>query len=133
MCLCLKKDGLQQDASSMRWESGLLLGESWMPSSGAFHNAEGEYASFAISTDSMLLRLSSVKLNTTEAPSEVVETHLSDILEQNPDPRYNLSPKACQGIMTRANRRGKRLPEMLEMALTEQAVECSDATPITTQ
>ena len=121
LCLCLKRDGLQQDASTMRWENGLLLGESWMPSIGVCHNAGDAFVSFATSVDSTLQRLYLEKLNTTEKPSKIVETHLSDILEQNPDPKYNLSPKACQGILTRANRRDKKLPEMLEQALVEQA------------
>jgi hypothetical protein len=68
------------------------------------------------------------KLNTTEAPNEVVESHLSEILEINPNPKYMLSPKACQGILTRASRRGKQLPEMLRVAL-EQMIELESPTP----
>ena len=122
LCLCLKKDGLQQDASTMSWESGLWPGESWTASIGECHSEEDAFVSLLTSTDSTLQRLYLEKLNTTEAPSEVVETHLSDILESDPDPKYNLSPKACQGILTRANRRGKKLPEMLERALVEQSL-----------
>lgn len=48
-------------------------------------------------------------------------TKLIDILESNPDPKYNLSPKACAGILSRAERRGKKLPEILEIALRNQA------------
>ena len=93
MFLCLKKDGLQQDAS---WENnGALLGEFSMHSFGEhpislYHNGVGE-------------------------------SHLSQILEDSPHPRYSLSAKACQGILNRANRRGKKLPVMLEKALSEQA------------
>ena len=125
LCLCLKKDGQQADSSTMRWESGLSHGGCWMPSIGEFRNAEGAFVSLLTSTDSTLQRLYLENLNTTEAPSEVVETHLSDILESDPDPKYNLSPKACRGIMNRANRRGKKLPEMLETALVEQSVAIS--------
>jgi len=32
-----------------------------------------------------------------------------------------LSPKACQGILRRAERRGKDLPPMLKAALEQQA------------
>jgi hypothetical protein len=32
-----------------------------------------------------------------------------------------LSPKACLGILRRASERGKRLPEVLEIALKKQA------------
>ena len=56
-----------------------------------------------------------------EYPSEERESRLSQILEDRPHPKYCLSAKACQGILNRANRRGKKLPEMLEMALIRQA------------
>ena len=94
MFLCLKKDGLQQDAS---WENnGALLGEFSMHSFGEhpislYHNGVGE-------------------------------SHLSQILEDSPHQKYSLSAKACQGILNRANRRGKKLPDMLEKALVEQSL-----------
>ena len=46
---------------------------------------------------------------------------LSNILETNPDPKYNLSAKACQGILNRAQKRGKTLPPQLETALRRQS------------
>ena len=52
----------------------------------------------------------------------VGESHLSQILEDSPHQKYSLSAKACQGILNRANRRGKKLPEMLEKALVEQSL-----------
>jgi hypothetical protein len=63
-----------------------------------------------------------------ESPKEGVESHLSQILEVNPHQRYCLSAKACQGILTRAGRRGKQLPEMLRVAL-EQMIEMESHTP----
>ena len=43
---------------------------------------------------------------------------LSDVLEINAVPqRFYLSPKACNGILRRAKRRGKELPPMLRKAL----------------
>ena len=48
-------------------------------------------------------------------------TRLSDILERDPDPKYRLSAKACQGILNRAQRRGKALPEQLKAALEAQS------------
>lgn len=62
-----------------------------------------------------------------ECPSVAVESHLSQILEVNPHPKYYLSAKACQGILNRASRRGKKLPEALEAALRNQA--CSSQNP----
>ena len=93
--LCLKKDGPQQDAS---WENaGALLGEYSMHSFG-----EHPISLYH---------------------NGVGESHLSQILEDSPHPRYSLSAKACLGILNRANKRGKKLPEMLEKALVEQSCQ----------
>ena len=43
---------------------------------------------------------------------------LSDILEESPDQKYSLSPRACSGILRRAEKRGRELPEALRLALT---------------
>ena len=56
-----------------------------------------------------------------ECPSEERESRLSQILEVNPHPKYSLSAKACQGILRRAQRRGKKLPELLEKTLIRQS------------
>ena len=58
-----------------------------------------------------------------ESPKEGVESLLSQILEDNPHPKYFLSETACLGIITRANRRGKTLPIMLETALIRKVAE----------
>ena len=58
--------------------------------------------------------------NTGECPNAAVESRLSQILEETPQEKYRLSAKACQGILRRAERRGKKLPEALERALTAQ-------------
>lgn len=44
---------------------------------------------------------------------------LSQILEANAPEKYYLSPKACAGILRRAEKRGKELPQMLKEALEE--------------
>ena len=47
---------------------------------------------------------------------------LSEVLQRiGPDERYWLSPKACEGILRRARRRGNALPVPLEKALESQA------------
>lgn len=51
----------------------------------------------------------------------LLQTSLSDILQENVPERYFLSPKACAGILNRAERRGKKLPEMLDRALRQTA------------
>lgn len=91
MCLYLTKgDGTRQDASTIQWASGALLGEYTTRSFG-------------------------------EYPREENASRLSQILEDCPHPKYYLSARACQGILNRANRRGKELPKELADALTAQA------------
>ena len=60
-------------------------------------------------------------LNTGESPNAAVESRLSQILEDNPQEKYYLSAKACQGILRRAERRGKDLPETLKAVLLMQS------------
>ena len=59
--------------------------------------------------------------NTGESPKEESESSLSQILEETPHQKYFLSAKACTGILKRAEKRGRELPEILKEALTRQA------------
>ena len=65
--------------------------------------------------------------NSSESPNDAVESSLLEVLETEVNPRYLLSPKACEGIMRRATRRGKTLPPALEKALL-QGCEASEIT-----
>lgn len=56
-----------------------------------------------------------------ECPKEERESRLSQILEDHPHLKYCLSARACQGILNRAEKRGKELPEMLKMTLLKQS------------
>ena len=56
-----------------------------------------------------------------ESPSEESASRLSQILEDCPLPKYSLSARACQGILNRAERRGKELPPELKAALIAQS------------
>ena len=59
-------------------------------------------------------------LNTSEFPSDAAVCSLSDVLETGDVPqRFYLSPRACAGILRRAEKRGKKLPAALERALTQ--------------
>ena len=58
-------------------------------------------------------------LNSGESPSVAVESHLWQILQDSPHPKYCLSARAAQGVLNRAERRGKQLPKILLEALTE--------------
>ena len=65
-------------------------------------------------------------LNTSESLKDAVESSLSEVLETNVPEKYSLSPKACHGILRRAEKRGKQLPSMLQEAL-EEVVRSSGA------
>ena len=119
MCLCLKRDGESADVSTMRWGGGQLLGRFTMPSGGAAHKDADGLLWLQISTDSQLPRLY-LTLNIGEKPRKTIESKLSDILEEDADPNYTLSEKACKGILRRAERRGKKLPDILKHALESQ-------------
>ena len=57
-------------------------------------------------------------LNILEYPSDAVASSLSDVLETGEAPqRYYLTSTACRGILRRAAKRGKELPEALKSAL----------------
>ena len=60
-----------------------------------------------------------------ESPREENESRLSQILEECAPQRFFLSARACQGILNRANRRGKELPKELKEALLQQASDSS--------
>ena len=70
-----------------------------------------------------------VTLNTSEWTALPEQFHsddgvssLSDILETGDVPqRFYLSMKACRGILRRAEKRGKKLPQALKLALEEVA------------
>lgn len=62
-------------------------------------------------------------LSTLEYPSDggACSSSLADVLEPPTSPdlrRYFLSPRACEGILRRATRRGKELPPELHAALS---------------
>ncbi len=59
--------------------------------------------------------------NTGESHNAAVVSRLSQILEETPQEKYSLSAKACQGILRRAERRGKDLPKLLKEVLIRQS------------
>lgn len=63
-------------------------------------------------------------LNTSDWHKDASVCLLSSILETGTiDPRYYLSKKACEGILTRAKRRGVVLPSLLQMALEQRVMD----------
>ena len=99
--------GRTSPASCPAMEDGILV-----PSSGCWANSGmGSPTGF-------------LTLNTSEWPSAAAVCSLSDTLETGDVPRkYFLSPKACQGILRRAEKRGKELPEMLKHSLEQISQE----------
>ena len=64
-----------------------------------------------------------------ESPREENASRLSQILEDSPPQKYCLSARACEGILRRAEKRGKELPKELHEALLRQCSEpvgCSE-------
>ena len=73
---------------------------------------------------SVMLRGGAWTLNIGESPKEGTECSLSQILDKGGvAPKYFLSSRACQGILNRAAKRGKPLPEVLKAVLTRQATQ----------
>lgn len=91
-------------------------------STGVAHKDGGESAFSRISMDTPPRKYCLI-VNYGEKPICPVKSKLSEILETNPDPHYMLSAKACRGILNRAERRGKELPEILRKALEAQSAD----------
>jgi len=115
--LDLRKDGQNQELS---WDqTGAQLGSFMTHSGGEFLKEENGFVWFSISMGLPPQKYYLV-LNCSERPNEEIHSKLSDILDDNPDDKYILSAKACEGMMQRASRRGKDLPEVLLKALEDQ-------------
>ena len=119
MCLCLTGANGQWQGFSLV-SIGASRGARMTRSGGEYHNDAGESACWLILMGIQPGSCFSGK-NWTERPDAPIPSKLSDVLETNPDPKYNLSAKACLGILNRARRRGKKLPEVLEAALIRQS------------
>lgn len=87
-----------------------------------FQKQAGLTPTVLVETDGAL-RTELLTLNTGESPNVAVESTLSQILEVDVPEKYYLSKKACEGILRRAERRGKKLPDVLKTALEQQSAE----------
>ena len=89
-------------------------------------NADGRHGdSTATWEDDGVWRGECLTRNIGESPNVVVESRLSQILEEMPQEKYFLTARACQGILNRAARRGKELLPELKAALILQSQEVS--------
>ena len=103
--------GRTSPASCLATEDGILE-----PSSAGWGNS-------GMGSPTEFLTLNSVEHMSTLEPSRKDEgvCSLSDTLETGDVPqRFFLSAKACQGILRRAEKRGKKLPSALQLALDAQ-------------
>ncbi len=83
-----------------------------------FQRKDGHTPTVTGVTDGALLT-EFLMLNSGECPNAAVESFLSQILQVNVPEKYYLSKTACEGILRRAERRGKELPAMLKEALLQ--------------
>lgn len=125
MCLCLRRgNGPKPGASTMSWGGGPLPIASMTHSIGEFRSDADGFLSLPISTDFPQRRFY-LTLNCGEKPRVPNPTKLSEILAEA-DEKYQLSARACQGILNRAARRGKELPPELKAALEAQSISKSE-------
>lgn len=121
MFLCLKKEnGPNMGQFVTKWGGGVWLGGRMTHNIGEFRNEEDGFVSLLTSTERQQ-QIFCLTLNCGEKPRVPNQTKLSEILEENPDEKYKLSPRACLGILNRAERRGKELPKELKEALMMQS------------
>lgn len=66
-----------------------------------------------------------------ESPSGAAGCSLSAVLEPRVPTRFSLSPRACRGILRRAEKRGRALPTALAEALTASAKAPDPGAPTT--
>lgn len=119
MCLCLKREtGPNAECSTPAWGAGPLPIGCMTLNTGACRSEENGFVSWQILTASAPGKFY-LTLNCGEKPRIPNPTKLSEILVENPDEKYRLSARACQGILNRAERRGKELPTELKAALEE--------------
>lgn len=129
MCVCRTEDGQNPDAITLKTEAGALPIGCTMLNTGAFRSGENGLLYLQTSEDSARQKYC-LTINCGEKPGVEIKTKLSEILEEHPDKKYDLSQKACQGILNRAERRGKKLPEQLEAALIATILADTEANAI---
>ena len=83
-----------------------------------FRKVDGHMQIVTSGTDGALLT-ELLTRNTSERLRDEEGYTLSSILEANVPEKYYLSAKACEGILRRAQKRKKKLPQMLEEALLQ--------------
>ena len=113
--MCLDSSAVKEDETLLRWL------EHYLGPTLTFRTVAGQtpvchLGQKDLSSGQLWMR------NSSEFRNDAHVSSLSEILEPgNIDPRYCLSPTACRGILRRAEKRGKKLPEQLQNALSSVA------------
>ena len=112
--------------SSTLWKDDDLGGWCWRTSQVCSLPTMDEISSDSSvkwTTSGTMSRGEVLMLNISESPKEEVGSSLSRILNQVAPSRFYLSAKAAAGILRRAAKRGKKLPQAMQEAL--QAIDGS--------
>ncbi len=120
----LLASGLDYGASLHELLRNLSRDGSWLKMSPVFYpRIKGETlkpSSVKWSKAGMAFAGGYLTLNISELPRDAGVCSLSEVLETDAPQKYYLSAKACAGILCRAEKRGKELPETLKYALMKQ-------------
>ena len=120
MCLCLSRGGGQnRDVCTPSWGHGPWPGGSMTREISECRKDERGLLWLPILPESAPLKFY-LTINCGETQRDALPTMLSSVLENTVDPKYVLSPRACNGILVRAEKRGKALPPELDEALRAQ-------------
>ena len=113
------------------WNDSDLGGSCWKTSQvSTLPTMEGTSSpsSMKWTNSGMVFRGEVLMHDSSESPRDAVEYSLSRVLEATAPERFFLSAKAAVGILRRAGRRGKKLPDTLNEALTSLALSSPDTT-----
>ncbi len=105
--LCLTAD-VGHIAEQSSATASLLRGDLWTLNTSEYLNVENVSPSWSITGEA------------TQRTYYYRESRLSEILQTDASEKYYLSAKACEGILRRADKRGKELPEVLKTRLENQ-------------
>lgn len=105
LCLTADVGRIAEQSSAM---ASLLRGDLWTLNTSEYLNVESVSPSW-LTTGGQTQRTYYYR-----------ESRLSEILQTDASEKYYLSAKACEGILRRADKRGKELPEVLKTALENQ-------------
>lgn len=114
--MCREPSRATKEKTSEPCLKSLLESSNRTPLCLRFRKLDGHTPTVIAETDGAL-HTDFLTLNTGEFPSVAVASTLSSILEDSVPEKYCLSAKACKGILDRAERRGKELPQVLREVL----------------